>query len=290
MVKKSHNGISIVSAQLTSTVSVMLVLLLLGIIALMGIAANSVKKSIQESMGFNIVLADSIPQNQLNNIKQYCSTSPAITSQRYVSSADALAQWQQQTGDDLMEILEVNPFSSEIEVKVKAQYANTDSIAKVSEPIKAMPGVTEITVPTQIVDSINQSLRSLALVLAAVSALLLLISFVLINNTVHLAIYARRFTIHTMKLVGATAGFIRKPFITSNITCGIIAALVADAILTAIIAYAHTISTELSHAVDWVNAAGVFLAILIAGIIITGTAALLSTNKYLRSDYNDMFR
>ncbi|WP_302984756.1 ABC transporter permease [uncultured Muribaculum sp.] len=290
MVKKSHNGISIISAQLTSTVSVMLVLLLLGIIALMGIAANSVKQSIQESMGFNIVLADSIPQSHLNNIKQLCSASPAIASQRYVSSTDALAQWQQQTGDDLMEILEVNPFSSEIEIKVKSQYANTDSIEKISAPIKVMPGVSEITVPTQMVDSINQSLRSLALVLTAVSALLLLISFVLINNTVHLAIYARRFTIHTMKLVGATAGFIRKPFITSNILCGIIAALAADAILAAIVAYAHTISTEISRAVSWVHATWVFVVILIAGIIITGTAAFFSTNKYLRSDYNDMFR
>lgn len=268
----------------------MLVLLLLGIIALIGIAANSVKQSIQESMGFNIVLADSIPQNQLNNIKQACSASPAIASQRYVSSEAALAQWQQQTGEDLMEILEVNPFSSEIEVKVKAPYANTDSIAKISAPIKSMPGVTEITVPTQMVDAINQSLRSLALVLTAVSALLLLISFVLINNTVHLAIYAKRFTIHTMKLVGATAGFIRRPFITSNITCGIIAALVADAILAAIITYAHTISTEISRAISWPDAACVFVAILIAGIIITGAAALLSTNKYLRADYNDMFR
>ena len=287
MVKKSHNGISIISAQLTSTVSVTLVLLLLGIIALMGIAANSVKQSIQESMGFNIVLADSIPQSHLNNIKQLCSASPAIASQRYVSSTDALAQWQQQTGDDLME---VNPFSSEIEIKVKSQYANTDSIEKISAPIKAMPGVSEITVPTQMVDSINQSLRSLALVLTAVSALLLLISFVLINNTVHLAIYARRFTIHTMKLVGATAGFIRKPFITSNILCGIIAALAADAILAAIVAYAYTISTEISRAVNWVHATVVFAVILIAGIIITGTAAFFSTNKYLRSDYNDMFR
>lgn len=290
MVKKGQNGISIISAQLTSTISVMLVLLLLGIIALIGIAANSVKQSIQESMGFNIVLADSIPQNQLNNIKQACSASPAIASQRYVSSEAALAQWQQQTGEDLMEILEVNPFSSEIEVKVKAPYANTDSIAKISAPIKSMPGVTEITVPTQMVDAINQSLRSLALVLTAVSALLLLISFVLINNTVHLAIYAKRFTIHTMKLVGATAGFIRRPFITSNITCGIIAALVADAILAAIITYAHTISTEISRAISWPDAACVFVAILIAGIIITGAAALLSTNKYLRADYNDMFR
>ena len=290
MVKKSHNGISIISAQLTSTVSVTLVLLLLGIIALMGIAANSVKQSIQESMGFNIVLADSIPQSHLNNIKQLCSESPAIASQRYVSSTDALAQWQQQTGDDLMEILEVNPFSSEIEIKVKSQYANTDSIEKISAPIKAMPGVSEITVPTQMVDSIHQSLRSLALVLTAVSALLLLISFVLINNTVHLAIYARRFTIHTMKLVGATAGFIRKPFITSNILCGIIAALAADAILAAIVAYAYTISTEISRAVNWVHATVVFAVILIAGIIITGTAAFFSTNKYLRSDYNDMFR
>lgn len=290
MVKKRHNGISIISAQLTSTVSVALVLLLLGTIALLGIAANSVKRSIQESMGFNIVLADSISEPQLNRIKTMCQPSGAIASQRYVSADDALQQWRSQTGDDLMEILEVNPFSSEIEIKVKSAYSNTDSIEKLVAPLRAMPGVSEITVPTQIVDSINHSLRTLALILTGVAALLLIISFVLINNTVHLAIYARRFTIHTMKLVGATAAFIRRPFIVSNITCGIVAALIADALLAALLAYAHNLSPEVRQAVDWPQAAMVFVAVLLAGIAITATAALLSTNKYLRSDYDDMFR
>lgn len=290
MVKKRHNGISIISAQLTSTVSVALVLLLLGTIALLGIAADSVKRSIQESMGFNIVLADSISQSQLNRLKSVCQPSEAIASQRYVSAEDALQQWRAQTGDDLMEILEVNPFSSEIEVKVKSAYSSTDSIEKLAAPLRTMPGVSEITVPTQMVDSINHSLRTLALVLTGVAALLLLISFVLINNTVHLAIYARRFTIHTMKLVGATASFIRRPFIVSNVTCGIIAALIADIILTALLAYAHTLSPEIHKAIGWTQAAGVFIGVLLAGIIITAAAALFSTNKYLRSDYGDMFR
>ncbi len=290
MAKKSQNGISIISAQLTATVSVALVLLLLGVIALIGIAAQSVKNSIQESMGFNIVLTDNIPEPQLEQIKAASAPSDAIASQRYVSAEEALAQWKSQTGDDLMEILEVNPFSSEIEVKVRSDYSNTDSIEKLAAPIREMAGVSEITVPTQMVDSINHSLRSLALIMTVVAAILLLISFLLINNTVHLAIYARRFTIHTMKLVGATAGFIRKPFITSNIVCGIIAAAVADAVLIVVVAYAHSLSSEIARAVSWTQTTGVLFAVLIAGIIITGAAAYLSTNKYLRTDYDSMFR
>lgn len=290
MAKQGQNGISIISAQLTATVSVALVLLLLGVIALTGIAAQSVKNSIQESMGFNIVLTDNIPESQLNQIKAASAPSEAIASQRYVSSDEALAQWKNQTGDDLMEILEVNPFSSEIEIKVKSAYSNTDSIEKLAAPLREMAGVSEITVPTQMVDSINHSLRSLALVMTVVAALLLFISFLLINNTVHLAIYARRFTIHTMKLVGATASFIRRPFITSNVVCGIIAAVVADAVLIVVVAYAHSLSSEIARALSWSQATLVFFTVLMAGIIITATAAYLSTNKYLRSDYDSMFR
>ncbi|MCM1020744.1 MAG: permease-like cell division protein FtsX [Muribaculum sp.] len=290
MGKRSHKGIFIISAQLTSTVSIALVLLLLGIIAAIGIAANTVKRSIQENMGFNIVLADSISESQLNVIKSACTNSAAIASQRYVSSENALEQWRSQTGDDLMEILKINPFSSEIEVKVKADYSNTDSIEKIAAPIRLLPGVSEITIPTHIVDSINQSLRSLAIVLSIVAVLLLIISFALINNTVHLAIYARRFSIHTMKLVGATASFIRRPFIISNITCGIIAALIADSILASLIYYAHSLSSEIEQAITWTDASLVFVALVLAGITITATAAFFSTNKYLRSDYDDMFR
>lgn len=290
MVKKTDKGISILSAQFTATVSVTLVLILLGTIALLGIAASSVTRSIRENMGFNLVLADSVAQQRVDQLRQMIQQAPYTASATYVSADEALADWRSEMGEDLMEILKVNPFSSEIEVKVKAAYASTDSIAAIIAPLKAMPEIVDASVPAQMVDSINSGIRTLTVALSAVAALLLLISFVLISNTVHLAIYARRFSIHTMRLVGATAGFIRRPFIINSMLCGLTAGLLAAALLAGAVAYLHTTPTELASAIAWSEAACALAGVVATGVAITSAAALLATNRYLRRDYNQMFR
>lgn len=290
MEKKGKKGISTFSAQITSTVSVALVLLLLGIISMLGIAARSITTEIRENMGFSVILSDTVTVNNVNSLKKQFSTSPGVSGIIYFSSEDALQKWQEETGEDLVKVLGVNPLPGEIEVKVKARYASTDSIAKMIAPLKKLPYVSEVSVHSDMVDSINHNIKSIVLVLTIVAAALLFISFALINNTVRLTVYSRRFLIHTMKLVGATGGFIRRPIINSNMLSGLIAAIIADLLLAGALFYLHSADRVIASAVPWEEAAWVFGGIIIIGIAICSIASLFATNKFLRSDYDDMFK
>lgn len=290
MEKRPNKGISTFSAQITATISVALVLLLIGIIAMLGIAAHSITRNIKENIGFDIVLTDTATDAEVNQLKSKWTASPYTASVRYYSKDDALMHWEEETGENLMDVLGVNPFSGELEVKVKADYASSDSINKIITPLKSLPYVHEVNVHTELVDSINRNINSVSLILIIITCALLFISFALINNTVRLTVYSRRFIIHTMKLVGATGSFIRRPFINANVVSGIISALIASAILAGTLYYLQGIDSGIASAITWPQAACVFAGILIIGIIICAVAALFATNKYLRLDYDDMFR
>ena len=290
MEKRPNKGISTFSAQITATISVALVLLLIGIIAMLGIAAHSITRNIKENIGFDIVLTDTATNAEVNQLKSKWTASPYTASVRYYSKEDALMNWEEETGENLMDVLGINPFSGELEVKVKADYASSDSINKIITPLKSLPYVHEVNVHTELVDSINRNINSVSLILIIITCALLFISFALINNTVRLTVYSRRFIIHTMKLVGATGSFIRRPFINANVVSGIVSALIASAILAGTLYYLQGIDSGIASAITWPQAACVFAGILIIGIIICAVAALFATNKYLRLDYDDMFR
>lgn len=290
MSRKQNQLVSTFSAQITSTISVSLVLLVLGVVALMGIAARSVTRDIKENMGFDLIMAEDVDESTINEIKQQLGKSPFVSSFSYFSAEDALRQWQEDTGEDLSDILDANPFYDEFDIKVKEIYANVDSINAITSRFRANKAVGDINIHTEMVETVNRNIRSIALVLITVAAALLLISFMLINNTVRLTIYSRRFLIHTMKLVGATGGFIRRPFLINNVVHGIIAAAISSALLSALVYYAHSLDASVAHAVTWDDAALVFAGVLIAGVIICFVSALIATNKYLRLSYDDMFK
>lgn len=290
MEKKGKKGISTFSAQITSTVSVALVLLLLGIISMLGIAARSITTEIRENMGFSVIFSDTATVNNVNSLKKHFSTSPGVSGIIYFSPEDALQKWQEETGEDLVKVLGINPLPGELEVKVKARYASTDSINSMIAPLKKLPYVSEISVHSDMVDSINHNIKSIALILTIVAVALLFISFALINNTVRLTVYSRRFLIHTMKLVGATGGFIRRPIINSNMLSGLVAAIIADLLLAGALFYLHSADKVIAAALPWEEAAWVFAGIIVIGIAICSIASLFATNKYLRSDYDDMFK
>lgn len=290
MAKNKQFGISTFSARLTATISVALVLLILGIVAFLGIAAHSVSTDIKENMGFDLILKENTPQQEINKIKNIFTNSPYISSLSYISPEEALMWWQEETGQDLMEMVGYNPLPGEFEIKVKSQYANVDSIDAIVASIHDNPYIAEVATHTQVVESINDNMQSLSLILLVVAIALLIISFALINNTIRLAVYSRRFLIHTMKLVGATAGFIRRPFITTNIVNGIIASILAMMILTGLLFYIQSLDNSLNILLKWDIIAIVYAILLFLGILICAIAALFATNRYLRISYDDMFK
>ncbi len=290
MDKKQNRLISTFSAQVTSTISVALVLLVLGVVAMMAIAARTVTKGIKENMGFDIVMSEDAGTQAVNALKRQLSQAPYVSSYNYISADEALSQWQEDTGEDLSEVLDVNPFQGEFDVRVKETYASVDSIDAIAARLKSNPAIADIAVHAQMVEAVNRNIRSVSMVLIVIAAALLLISFVLINNTVRLTIYSRRFLIHTMKLVGATPSFIRRPFVVNNIFHGIFAAVIASALLAALLYYAHSLDASVAYAIGWESAVWVFAAMLVVGIAICTAAALFATNRYLRLSYDDMFK
>lgn len=291
MAKKNKRlGISTFSARLTATISVALVLLILGIVAFMGIAAHSISTNIKENMGFDIVLKENTPQQEIDKINSTFTQSPYLASLSYISPEEALLWWQEETGQDLMEMVGHNPLPGELEIKVKAQYANIDSIETIVSSLQDNPYIAEVATHTQVIESINDNMQSLSLILLIIAVALLIISFALINNTIRLAVYSRRFLIHTMKLVGATAGFIRRPFISTNIINGIMASFLAMLILTGLLFYIQSLDYSLSSLLQWDIIAIVYATLLFLGILICAIAALFATNRYLRISYDDMFK
>lgn len=280
------------SSQITATVSVTLVLLILGIVALTGIISRNISSDVRERVGFVVVMDDKTSDTQINQLKSMWQNAPYVSTVTYLSADDVLHRWKELMDDDedIVETLGVNPFFPEFEVRVRADYAYTDSLIKITRPLAAIDCVNEVKLQTAMVDSINSSMKSVALVLVTIAGALLLISFMLINNTVRLTIYSRRFTIHTMKLVGATAGFIRRPFVTSYMLNGIVSAFVAIGILCVVIVYVYSIDPEIYGLLSWAEAVSVFIGLILAGMLICTTSAILAANKYLRSSYDNMFK
>lgn len=291
MSKKHKSAISTFSAQITSTISVALVLLILGIVAFMGLVTRNVTNDIKENIGFVVMLNEDISTSQLNTLKQKWSKEPYVASQLFVSAEEALQQETERMGEDILEMMAgVNPYQPEFEIKVKSQYASRDSIESIKASLLNVDGIKDVVVDPSRIDDINSNTNNVILVLSIIAAALILISFVLINNTVRLTVYSKRFIIHTMKLVGATNGFIRRPFIINNIVHGIIAAIIANLILAAALFYLPALDPSTGELISWLDAYWIFGALVVIGIIICSTATLFATNKYLRISYDDMFK
>ncbi len=280
---------SFVKTDVTTIMSVSLVLLLIGMVAFLGLAAHRITNDLKESIGFDVVVKDSATDDDVTKLKQMWTNAPYMASVKYVSREDALKEWERETGEDLIEVLGVNPLSAEFEVKVKAAYANTDSLNKIEYNLKQIPAIESIQMHKDVVDTINNNIRSVAMVMLVVAVVLLIISVVLINNTVRLTVYSRRFLIHTMKLVGAKPGFIRKPIVVSNMVNGVLASVVAMLLLSATPYFLTTFEADWGNLVTLVDIAIVFASLMVIGAVICAIAAMLAANRFIALDYDDLF-
>lgn len=290
MSKEKKSKISYFQSNFTSTISVALVLLLLGIIAFLGILANTFSKELKENIGFSVVLQSETTPEQVAAMDKMWKASPYVSEVKYISKEAALQNWQAETGENLVELFGVNPLNAEYEVYVKAEYANLDSLQVIERQLKTITFVDEIAMHKSEVDAANRNISNVALVLFVIAVLLMLISFVLINNTVRLTVYSRRFLIHTMKLVGAKPGFIRRPFVISNMLNGLIAAFVSMLFLLGVYLFLQNIDEALVVSFSALEIVAVFAGLIVLGVLICGLAAFLAADKYIRLSYDDLFK
>jgi len=289
MAQKRSNRISTFGSQLTSIVSVSLVLIILGVLALVGIAGQSGIDMLKSNLGFIVKIERTASDSEVNRLKKYFAGAPFVASYVFSSAEEILAAESEYLGDDIVALVDVNPYGAEFDVKVKGDYASVDSIEALSAMIVADAAVEDVLTETSMIAAVNSTLSRIAWILLAVALALLLISVILINNTVHLAIYSRRFVIYTMKLVGATGSFIRRPFVIAGAINGLIAAAVASLIIISGCAYGATVDPILASAFSPKLCLIVVAALFIAGMIICTVASLFATNRYLRANYDDMF-
>lgn len=292
MKKGKEVHISYWAAHATTIVSVTLVLLILGIISLITIGARRETSRMRESLEISVIMADSVSDEgavaRLGEIRSL----PWCRNPKLISKKQALEEWKRETGEDLELLFGVNPLSPEVSFTMPEAYSHPDSIKKIEAVLAAIPGVESVATPEgEMVRTMNENISRLGAILSGIALVLLIISFVLINNTVHLTIYARRFTIHTMQLVGATDAFIRRPVVSRNFLAGLLAGCFASALLWLATALAPKAGfPELGELIGPVYLATVCIALPLLGGLICAVTAAIATRHYLRKDYDELFR
>ena len=281
MSKKSR--VSVFDMQfVTAGISTTLVLLLLGLVAFFVLAAHNLSVYVRENISFSILVSDNMKERDILQLQKQLSRQPFVRYTEYISKEQAQKEYIETMGIDPQEFVGYNPLTASIEIKLKSDYANADSIARIEQLIKQDSNVREVSYRKELVNAVNDNIRKISLSLLALAVVLTLISFALINNTIRLTIYSQRFLIHTMKLVGASWAFIRRPFLLRNLWIGLLAGAVASGILWAAARWVVAYEPGLVRVVTPRVMLLVSAVVLASGVLITWLCALLSINKFLR--------
>jgi cell division transport system permease protein len=267
---------------ITSSISTTLVLLLLGMVVFFVLSANNLSTYVRENIGISVLVSDDMKEPEALKFQKTLNEKSYVKESVYISKEQALKEQTEAMGTDPAEFLGYNPFTASIEIKLNAQYANSDSIAWIEKEILTNKKVMEVSYPQNLIDSVNRNIQKVSLFLLGLAALLTLISFALINNTIRLAIYSKRFLIHTMKLVGASWSFIRRPFLVRNVWIGVLAGIMADAVLLGMAYMLVKYEPQLIEIITPNTLLIVMASVLVFGLAITFLCAYISINKYLR--------
>lgn len=275
----------------TATVSTTLVLVLLGLVVLFGLVAHQLSNNVRENLTVTLLLDDDLDMGQTLVFRRKLSTKPYVRAITLIDKEQALKEQTEAMGSDPSEFLGgENPFTASIEMNVVADYACTDSLRWIARELRERWEVSDVIYQTDLVNNLNTNLRKATLVLSVLAALLLIISIVLINNTVRLNVYAQRFQIHTMRLVGASWHFIRWPFLKRSLGIGLTSALVAGGLLAGGIFYLLEHDPTM-HEVITPLVIGIVLATVLAfGLLITLVCTAASVNHFLRMREEEMYK
>ncbi|MDR0976214.1 MAG: permease-like cell division protein FtsX [Prevotellaceae bacterium] len=266
----------------TAGISTTLVLILLGMVVFFVLTAHNLSVYVKENINFSVVMDDNAKEADILKLQKKLDGEPYVRRSEYISKAQALKEQTEAMGVDPQEFLGYNPLKASIEIKLNSAYTNADSIATIEKAIKKNANVDEVRYQEDLIELVNNNIRNISLILLALAVLLGFISFALINNTIRLTIYAKRFLIHTMKLVGASWSFIRRPFLWSNFKIGILAAVVADVLLGVAAYWLIRYEPDLAFIITPGVMVVVSLSVLLFGVCITWLCAYLSITKFLR--------
>ena len=274
---------------LTATVSVALVLFLVGLECVLGLSARHLLTQVKESTTLTVVLSDSTSSADSLRLSSILNAAPFCKSQSYISKEEALQQHIRELGEDPTLFLGYNPIRSAIEVKVSADYVDADSLAQAVQLLSNYPFVEQVTYPRVVVGFFSQNVGTISMVLLILAAVLLLISIVLIVNTIRLTVYSRRFLIHTMKLVGATPWIIKGPIVRRSMLMGFGAAILALLMIAGVVYLAFYRFGFWLFPIQWEYICLIAAVVIATGLLITFFSTVFAVNRYIRMKVDDLY-
>ena len=274
----------------TLCISTTMVLILLGLVVFSVLTAHNLSNYVKENLTVTVMLGDTVSVNDAHRLCRDLYHRPYARNIDYVSKEQALKEQSEAMGSDPSEFLGVNPFVATLELQLKSDYANRDSLRQIAEELRRNPKVSEVAYQEDLMDKVNANLKKVSLVLLVLALLLTFISYSLISNAVRLGVYSRRFIIHTMKLVGASWGFIRRPFMVDGLIVGIVAAVLACGVLAAGVWTLYQYEPNLTAIITWQVLVITGISVLLFGLIITSLCSYISVNKFLRMRAKDLYK
>lgn len=269
------------ASTVTTIISISLVLFMLGLLGLIILHAGKLSDYVKENIGFSVIIKEDIKESAILEFQKKLDTESYVKSTDYITSEQAAEDLTKELGEDFVDFLGFNPLLPSIDIRLNAEYANNDSLKVLEEQLLKSNLVKEVFYHKSLVDMVNRNIRRIGLVILSFSLVLLLISIALINNTIRLSVYSKRFIIKAMQLVGATRSFISKPFIIKSLLHGLISSIIAIILLGVVLYFSRRALPELIDLQEIDLFLSLFGIVTVLGLLITGLSTLFAVGRYL---------
>ncbi len=277
------------SSYISTIVSISLVLFMMGLLGLLVLDSKKITDYVKEHIQLTVFLQDDVKDADVTALQQSLADSRFVKSAQYISKQQALDSLKRDLGEDAIKMIESNPLPASIDLLLNADYANPDSMKKIADVIGSNKMVKEVSYQRTEVGRMNENFRTAAMVILIFCGLLLIIAIALINNTIRLSLFSKRFLIKSMQLVGATKGFIRKPFIGRGLLNGLYGSLIACILLSGLIYLIQREMPELKQLQDWQIIGTLYISITLFGLLLSGISTFFAVNRYLRLKLDELY-
>ena len=279
----------LIHSYLSSMISITLVLIVAGVTGLLAVNAGAVTDYFKENIKLSVIFDDSVVDKKIKTVVDDIKEERYVKDAVFISKEQGTEEMKSLLGDDFVSVFGINPVPVSCDIFLKSQYVQADSIAMIKEELVKIEGIREIVYQESLVRIVSDNMKTLIFTTFLITGLLLFVSFVLINNTVRLNLFARRFTIHTMKMVGASHSFIRKPFLANGALMGLLSGVLAVAVLGLMIYYVDDTFGGIFDFVSIPNTALVLAGVIIFGIVICVYSSYRVVNKLLNMSVNEIY-
>ena len=277
------------SAYFVPTISISLVLIVVGMLVFILLNARAISDHVKRNIGFAVIVKDNTNEVEIKRVQKILDTQPYVYTSKYVTKEQAAKSFKKEMGEDFERILGANPLLPSIEIKLNPAYANNDSLAMIEKGLARFDIIHEVYYQKSMIESINENIHRITIIFLIVGAVLVLISFTLIRNMIHLAVYSQRLLIKTMQLVGATPFFICKPFVYGSMWRGFFGALIANLVLLGAIFF---VQENVGNVINIMRRDVIVLMVafvMLSGVLLSFFSAWFSVRRYLRRDLNDLY-